>query len=128
MPPTADDGDTALWTEAKFIQFWQNVTQFIEEGKAGWGTQLYKEALGEAVWKIRLFTWAELLGHIWLTLWILSDKSTGHIAMNWISGDGSAVIKMSGGGSHQKGRLSSWTRKGPMGVGGSWGIGQSSLS
>jgi hypothetical protein len=113
--------DTALWTEMEFGQFWQNMTQFVQAGKAGWGTRLIREAKGETLWTIRLFTWGELVGHLWLVLWVLSDKLTADIAMQWIAGDNAAVVKMSGG-KNKEGRLGAWLRKGPAGEGGVYGI------
>ncbi|KIX01857.1 uncharacterized protein Z518_09584 [Rhinocladiella mackenziei CBS 650.93] len=119
--PTTTRCDASLWTEEEFIRFWQDAAQFIHEGKAGWGTRLIKEWDGDNVWKIRLFTWAELLGHIWLALYVFSDKLIGMTPMVWISGNGEVVVKISGG-KYGHGGLSTWTRKGPEGEQGIWGI------
>jgi len=116
---------TAFWTEKELVQFWQNMTHFVQGGKAGWGTRLIREFKGEIVWTIRLFTWGELLGHLWLVLWVLSDKLTGGISMQWIAGDNVAVVKMSGG-KNKEGKLGPWIRKGPAGEGGVWGIAEDS--
>ncbi|KAK4945250.1 hypothetical protein LTR10_015409 [Elasticomyces elasticus] len=111
----------ARWTEKEFIQFWQNSSRFVAEGKAGWGTALVKEAMEDgAVWKIRIFTWGEVLGHIWLALWVLSDKAIGRICMHWIAGDETVIVKMLGGKNRDK---AFWVRKGPAkGEGGVWGM------
>lgn len=109
------------WTEGDFGQFWQGISQFIQHGKAGWGTRLVKEARDSNQWSIRLFTWAELLGHIWVILWILSDKLIQGVPMQWIAGDGSVVVQMPGAKTRRR-RSSVWMRKGPEGEGGTWGL------
>ncbi|KAJ9497127.1 hypothetical protein H2202_007283 [Exophiala xenobiotica] len=110
-----------VWTEEEFVRFWQNLSRFVQDGKAGWGTALVKEEDGERQWRIRLFTWAEVLGHVWLVLWVLSDKLTERIPMQWIAGDGTLTVKMSRGKQKRSG-LGSWARKGLEGERGFWGI------
>jgi hypothetical protein len=111
-----------LWTEAEFNTFWENMSQFIQEGKAGWGSRLVREAKEDNLWEITFFGWGEVVGHAWLALWILSDKLIGQTPMAWVSGDGMVVVRMSG----KKGRresLGPWVRKGE-GEFGYWGIGE----
>ncbi|EXJ78141.1 hypothetical protein A1O3_09302 [Capronia epimyces CBS 606.96] len=115
-----------LWTEKDFDQFWQGISKFIQQGKAGWGTRLVKESRGGNEWRIRLFTWAELLGPIWVILWILSNKLTQGVSMQWIAGDGSVVVQMAGGQSRRR-RSRVWMRRGPKGEGGAWGWGLQGL-
>ncbi|KIW51438.1 hypothetical protein, variant [Exophiala xenobiotica] len=115
------DEAACVWTEKEFVQFWQNLSRFVQDGKAGWGTALVKEEDGERLWRIRLFTWAEVLGHVWLVLWVLSDKLTERIPMQWIAGDGTLIVKMSRE-KQKRGRLGTWVRKGPEDERGSWGF------
>lgn len=121
----ASAGPVAVWTEDEFIQFWENATQFVQDGKGGWGIRLVKEpdSGNECLWRIRLFTWGEILGHMWLVLWILSDKRTGEMSMQWISSGDSMVVQMLGGKRSADGTGQQWVRKGPEGQGGAWGIG-----
>lgn len=105
---TAMESEIALgqrcpaWTEAEFQDFWRNMSRLVRQGKCGWGCRLVKEADHEAstetgqMWRITMFCWGEVVGHVWLALWILSDKLTAQTPMQWISGDGSVVIEMSG--------------------------------
>ncbi|EXJ88518.1 hypothetical protein A1O1_05448 [Capronia coronata CBS 617.96] len=111
------------WTEKEFSHFWQAISLFIQQGKAGWGTRLLKESRDSLEWRIRLFTWGELLGHIWVILWILSDKLTQSVPMQWFAGDGSVVVQMSGAKPRRR-KSSLWMRKGPEGEGGAWGMGR----
>lgn len=113
----------SLWSEREFVQLWKNVCCFVQDGKAGWGTSMVKKQIGQGLWRIRLFTWAEILGHIWLVLWVLSDKMMEHVPMHWIDGRGTAVITMSGRKPKGKGKAAgSWVSKGPEGEQGYWGI------
>lgn len=115
--------DTPLWTETEFTTFWVNISHFIWEGKAGWGSRLVRKATEDNSWEITFFCWGEVLSHTWLALWIISDKLTGQIPMTWVSGDGMAVVRMSG--KKRKWDLDgkgSWVKKGE-GKFGSWGLG-----
>lgn len=123
--PEEPDGTTPngpLWTEAEFTTFWENMSQFIRDGKAGWGSQLVKEANEDNTWDVRFFCWGEVLGHAWLALWIISDKLVGRIPMTWMSAYGLAVVRMSGE-KHRRAELGSWVRK-AEGESGYWGIGE----
>ncbi|KIV95553.1 hypothetical protein PV10_03191 [Exophiala mesophila] len=102
---TQDDGPGrrhSAWTEVEFLNFWRNMSRLVRQGKCGMGCRLVKEVDREAsselgqVWRITMFCWGEVVAHIWLALWILSDKLTAQTPMQWISGDGTVVIEMSG--------------------------------
>ena len=102
---TQDDGlgrRHSAWTEVEFLNFWRNMSRLVRQGKCGMGCRLVKEVdrkasseLGQ-VWRVTMFCWGEVVGHIWLALWIISDKLTAQTPMQWISGDGTVVIEMSG--------------------------------
>ena len=114
-----------LWTEDELVRFWKSFSVFIENGKAGWGTRLVGEDVSDdsdAVQvRIRIFAWGEVLGHLYLAIWVLSDKLAGRIPTDWIASDGSHVIKMAGTRSG-RGSLPLWSRKGPEGDKGCWGL------
>ena len=115
-----------LWTEGELVQFWGSFSSFIEKGKAGWGTRLVGEDISddsrEALKvRIRIFTWGEVLGHLYLAIWVLSDKLAARVPMSWVASDGSHVVRMAGTRS-KRGSLPPWTRKGPEGEKGCWGI------
>ncbi|KAL2406634.1 hypothetical protein ABEF93_007792 [Exophiala dermatitidis] len=117
----AEHAQTPVWTEQEFEQFWHGVSQFISQGKAGFGTRLTKDPWEKHQYRIRVFTWAEILGHIWIIMWILSDKLTQGVPMQWIAGDGSVVVQMPGA-KMRRHRSSIWMKKGPEGEGGVWGM------
>jgi hypothetical protein len=120
-----------LWTEDELVQFWKSFSSFIGNGKAGWGTRLVCEELSgqvpeerqphESRLRIRIFTWGECIGHIYLAVWILSDKLAARIPMIWIAGNGEQVVRMAGTRSG-RGSLPEWVRKGSEGEKGYWGV------
>ena len=121
---------TAVWTEHEFCDFWHNLSSIIREGRAGWGVRAVFQTTSLSVSpspvestlvKVRVYTWGEVLGHIWLAMWVLSDKLTAYVPMRWIACNGSTVVQMTGSRSRQ-GRLGPWTYKGPEGERGCWGI------
>jgi hypothetical protein len=120
-----------LWTEAEFLGFWEALTKFVEEGKAGHGISVAKDWADEALTpgrytqstyaRIRVYTWGELVGHMWIVLWVLSDKKTVYIPMEWVSSDDTVVVRMSGNRC-KGGKLGLWVPKGSPGGKGCWGI------
>ena len=70
---------------------------------------------------LKVTTWGEVIPHIWIMLWLMSDKLTAYIPMEWRAGDGSVGVKMSGY-RRKHGVLGDWVYKGPAGEKGIWGI------
>jgi hypothetical protein len=139
-----------MWTEEEFVRFWGNLEECVGEGKWGWGVKVFREEYTEEADEVRkphddlpssppgadavraerekerrvllkVTTWGELIPHIWILLWLMSDKLTAYIPMEWRAGDDSIVVKMSG---HRRkhGILGEWVYKGPEGERGVWGI------
>ncbi len=126
-----EDRAVGLLTKEEFVIFWRNISSFIETGKAGWGIRMVREELdlessndGNARLRVRIFSWGEIIGHLYLALWVLSDKVIAYIPMEWMAGDGATVVKMAGTWDG-RGKLGLWTRKSPEGEGGCWGVGKS---
>lgn len=120
-----------LWTEAEFLDFWEVLKRYVEAGKAGHQLSVAKDWAEKAVMpgrstqstyaRIRVYTWGEVVGHMWIALWVLSDKKTAYVPMEWIAADDSVVVKMSGE-RHRAGKLGPWVPKGSPGGKGSWGV------
>jgi hypothetical protein len=120
------------WTQEEFSQFWANISAYVKAGKAGWGIRVVKEVVdtnrssnansGDLQVQVKIFTWGEVVGHIWVLLWVLSDKLVSYIPMEWIAGDGLVVVRMTGD-RYRQGTLGLWTRRGSTEGAGSWGIG-----
>ena len=139
-----------IWTEEEFVRFWRNLEECVGEGRWGWGVKVFREECTEEADKVRkphddipssppeagavgaergrerrvllkVTTWGELIPHIWILLWLMSDKLTAYIPMEWRAGDDSVVVKMSGY-RRKHGILGEWVYKGPEGERGVWGI------
>lgn len=139
-----------LWTEEEFVRFWATLEECVGEGKWGWGIRVFREDLGGACDDARnpsdseplsspargavasdrnqerrvllkVTTWGEVIAHIWILLWLMSDKLTAYIPMEWRTGDDTAVVKMSGY-RRKHGILGPWVYKGPAGEKGFCGI------
>lgn len=120
-----------LWTEAEFLDFWKSLKSYVEDGKAGHGLSVAKDWAEEHLTpgrstqstyaRIRIYTWGEVVGHVWVALWVLSDKKTAYIPMEWIASDEAVVVTMSGN-RRKGGKLGPWVPKGSPGGQGSWGV------
>jgi len=123
-----------LWTEKEFLDFWQNVAAFVRDGKAGWAVRMVMELHTNDAFagtsssemrmmevKVKVSTWGEVIGHVWLALWVLSDKLTANVPMDWRAGDGDVIVRMSGT-KEKTIRTRSWVRKDEAGENGSWGL------
>lgn len=123
-----EDEAVGKWTEAEFLAFWDTFSTFIEKGNAGWAIRMVRDELslphpsdGLRKLRVRIFTWGEVIAHVYLAIWLFSEKTSVRIPMKWVAGDGMVVIEMSGKKKYT-GSLRPWVRKGPSGEKGSWGI------
>jgi hypothetical protein len=139
-----------FWTEEEFVRFWGTLEECVGDGKWGWGIRVFREELaedGDSADKqraglpsslraddtvragggrerrvlLKVTTWGEVIPHIWILLWLMSDKLTAYIPMEWRAGDDTVVVKMSGY-RRKRGVLREWVYKGPAGEQGIWGI------
>lgn len=112
------------WTADEFIQFWSYMIKTIERGRVGYDSRATidgcREAGGELFLDIRVWCYAEVLSHIWLTLYGLSAKLTASMPLQWcIPGKGPSIT-MSGQPMHD-GSLGRWVEQ-RSGVDGHWGL------
>ena len=95
------------WTEQELSDIWAELKAFVTSGRGGTEIHAVKEAhrtASSAVveqadtnrWRIRVFCWSEVLGHVWLILWVLSNKRTAKAAMRWVDVKGRTRVKMKG--------------------------------
>ena len=140
-----------FWTEDEFVRLWKTLEECVGDGTWGWGIRVFRKELAEKGDDeahqqsdggqsrlaadettagqrkqerrvlLKVSTWGEVIPHIWILLWLMSDKLTAYIPMEWRAGDDSIVIKMSGY-RRKHGVLGDWVYKGPAGEKGIWGI------
>ena len=105
LPPEPSQQNYVCWTEQELSDFWRGLTAFIQSGRAGSGVEAVKESHRTAPitpdaqgdtnrWRIRVFCWSEVLSHVWLILWVLSNKTTAEVAMRWMDGKGRTRVQM----------------------------------
>lgn len=98
--PTKQPGSATLWLAEQFIQFWNYLAKTIERGRAGYDARATidscKENCDGLRLEIRVWSYAENLTHIWLTLLGLSDGLTSEMPMQWCIPGKGALITMSG--------------------------------
>lgn len=111
------------WSESSFLNFWTTLAQFVQSGQAGWGVSVYREdpqpalpeqstnrpmseletketdprgieetAKTEVVLKVTC--WGEILPHIYLLIWVLSDKRTEGVEMEWRDAGEEVVVRV----------------------------------
>jgi hypothetical protein len=117
---SATVANSAPWTADAFSSTWDRIASFIQRGRAGRETWVVKEAFTQQHWRVRLFTFAEILPHAWFLLFNFSDALTGKMAMDWVAGDGQVVVQMRPG----KNLVGSWTRPAFPGIHGVCGFTQ----
>ena len=111
------------WTESSFLEFWTTLAQFVQSGQAGWGVSVYREDPQPALPKpstkrpmseletrearprraaetektevvLKVTCWGEILSHIYLLIWVLSDKRTEGVQMEWRDAGEEVVVRM----------------------------------
>ncbi|KAF7508351.1 hypothetical protein GJ744_009342 [Endocarpon pusillum] len=121
------------WSESSFLSFWTTLAQFVQSGQAGWGVSVYREDPQPALPKqsgsrpmsepetneadpreaeetgkmevvLKVTCWGEILPHIYLLIWVLSDKRTEAVEMEWRDAGEEAVVEVAS--DHGRGRRS----------------------
>ncbi len=107
---------------------WKFLTDFVGEGRAGWGvwcewrTQGYlpasspspshwstcdnEESIGNGTGKgsrneeeqrdvLKVYCWGEVVGHIYMVLFIASERMVKGTGARWVDGGGQVVVRLS---------------------------------
>lgn len=97
------------WEASLKAKFWKFLTQFIEEKRAGWGVWCSREFLGHSKHLgdgndnasdnacaeiIRLYCWGEVIGEIWVLLFIASERKIQGVGARWIDAMQKTVVQM----------------------------------
>ena len=95
--PTASKIETPL-----LEKFWTFLTEYIGGGRAGFGVRCFRENVvneegkeeggGEEVAKI--YCWGEVVGEVWLLLFLASDRKVIGAGAKWVDAGGEAVVVM----------------------------------
>jgi hypothetical protein len=84
--------DCSMWTRETRNMAWVFLSTYIGNGLAGWGVWCRRD---EEFTTIRLYCWGYILEHVYLLLYLVSDrrllKTTGAA---WIGGDGEIAVRV----------------------------------
>ncbi len=106
----------ATWGTNRKIRAWENLMAFVGGGKAGWGVWCSRNhstraedgarghedsECGNVVIghggerdELRLYCWGEVVKHIYLLLYLVSERRARRSESKWIDGGGNTVIVM----------------------------------
>lgn len=99
---------TGPWTIEFYLQFWSYLTDFVGQGRAGWGVWCYcdisstheqqqHQHMADSIRRldVRVYGWGEIASHIYLLLFMASHRRIKGIAgVEWRDGKGEAIVRM----------------------------------
>ena len=103
------------WSRELRTKFWRFLEDLIGRGKAGWGVRIERLVTlvrqptqdtgeqsidsigpneGAVKEEVTAFCWGEVVGEIWLVLWLASDRKLRGLGSEWVDGGGETIITM----------------------------------
>ena len=83
--------DCSMWGDETVKHTWGLLKNCVSDGKAGWG--VWCSRAEDWSW-IRVYCWGSIVGHIYLLLYIASQRQVLFSGASWIGGDGTPVFTM----------------------------------
>ncbi|KAK1757658.1 hypothetical protein QBC47DRAFT_376642 [Echria macrotheca] len=80
--------DCQSWDEMLKRNAWGFLTDYLTQRDVGWGIACKRDR--DFTW-IRLYCWGCVVGHMYLVLWLASERRA-KIGMEWVAGDGEVVV------------------------------------
>ncbi|KAH6626041.1 hypothetical protein B0J18DRAFT_488970 [Chaetomium sp. MPI-SDFR-AT-0129] len=85
--------DCRTWDTSLKRSAWGFLTEYVgNKGAAGWGTSCRREA-GGMDW-VRVYCFGAVVGHMYLVVYLMSKRMVLETGVEWIGGDGKAVVVM----------------------------------
>ena len=102
-----------LWTETEFLTFYSRLRHRISLGLLGWSTRVFLEIdrspnTNHLSLTLKTTCFAYLIPHIYLTLYVFSDRQTAETDMEWRAADEAVVVSMAGGGMNREDKTKEW--------------------
>lgn len=92
---------TATWPSAVREQAWAALSAYVGQGKAGWGVWAVRSGEGKALTGeggahpgLRVYCWGGVVGHVYLLLYLVSQRRVKGTGARWVDGGGEAVVRM----------------------------------
>lgn len=72
------------------------LTHFLASGRAGWGVWLESSPSASASpgGTVRIHCWGEVVAHVWLLLFLASERNVRGLGARWVDGGGEVVVRM----------------------------------
>ncbi|KAK7753209.1 hypothetical protein SLS62_004728 [Diatrype stigma] len=83
--------DCATWSAKLKRDCWAFLANYIGTGAAGWGVSCRRDA--EFRW-VRTYCWGTVVPHIYLLLYLATQREILFTGASWVDGDGETVIVM----------------------------------
>lgn len=96
-PKTAGTG-VGVWDTALFSHFWSFLSDFVAQGRAGWGVWAYLDRDPDPGHENRLllkvYTWGEVVHYIYILLFLASERRIRGLGASWCDAAESVVVQM----------------------------------
>ncbi|KAI0602635.1 hypothetical protein F4775DRAFT_588200 [Biscogniauxia sp. FL1348] len=83
--------DCSGWSDRLRLEGWSFLTNYVGVGAAGWGVHTLRD---EAFQWIRVYCWGEVTPHIYLLLYLVSQRDILFTGCSWFDGSGEEVLIM----------------------------------
>ncbi|EFR02249.1 hypothetical protein MGYG_05251 [Nannizzia gypsea CBS 118893] len=88
-------GGRGGWSVERFMQFWEYLDEYVGSGRAGWGVWCVADMEGDEAVEVRVCTWGEVVGAMYLVLYMASDRAIASLeGVEWRDASEKAVIRM----------------------------------
>ncbi|KAK2020143.1 hypothetical protein LZ32DRAFT_10535 [Colletotrichum eremochloae] len=88
------------WRPTLRERAWHFLTDYILEGFAGWGVWCKR---AEDWTRLRVYCWGHIAGHVYLALYLASERALKKDAARWVDGAGEVVVITHGHGNPESG-------------------------
>ncbi|KAK2004622.1 hypothetical protein LX36DRAFT_649686 [Colletotrichum falcatum] len=92
--------DWTEWRPTLRERAWHFLTDYILEGFAGWGVWCKR---AKDWTRLRVYCWGHIVGHVYLALYLASERALKKDAARWVDGAGEVVIITHGHGNSGSG-------------------------
>ena len=108
-PDSVKTAGGAVWDTALFDRFWSFLSDFFAQGRAGWGVWAYldrdpdpgsgpgpgDQPGHEDRLLLKVYTWGEVVHHIYLLLFLASERRIRGLGARWCDAAERVVVQMS---------------------------------
>jgi len=86
--------NTSSWDVTLQHEFWDELSGFVADGRAGWGVTCFRDELADTIGLVQVYCWGEIVGHVYLLIFLASKSKIKRTGAQWIDAGGTMVVKM----------------------------------